>query len=274
MNCRLATIVMLVVGILECGALAFADPPPLGRGRVIHKNVDVVLGVDALGRFAMAMDQDKDGLVDQCFQFVWNDRIDTGVWSRFLTNVRVDYQFNELTVVSPGESYGVVLATDRAEHPTKIKNPTFETFVRTDGLALQNYKPGPLRPQKAMGDMNFDNIESWPESFWYDYHDPDTVGGGGGGAGGRTCFCDQPTLADDDWVCLTAFVADPPGPDTCDITCDGDESVQNCSSNRACCCGCRQSLVNPGLEVPDHRCMRCQCITMPPCGPGTGQECR
>lgn len=133
---------------------------------------DVLVGVDALGRVLVAVDSmPTDGLADTCFIYTASERL-SGPWSRMLSNARVVHKKEgSLSIEAAPPDFVVLLSTGGAEPPDTGHPPESEVFEVEGGLELAVMEAGPSGGAPLLS-MRHDDLETWPEGFWYDLLDP------------------------------------------------------------------------------------------------------
>lgn len=193
---------------------------------------DALVGVDQLGRVLVAVDSvPTDGLADTCFLYTGRERL-AGPWSRQLSHAMVVHKSEgTLSVEAAPPDFVLSVAVVGAEPQVLHYTPGAEVFEDEEGLELAFMNAGPSGGA-SLDQMSHEDLETWPESFWYDLLDPasgpcpddsDCTGGGNPSTG-------------------------------CEITClFGQQCGTTCPQDTYSCCKCLAG----GLGGPSCRCRPC-----------------
>lgn len=214
---------------------------------------DVLVGVDVLGRVAIAVDLDQDTIVDRVMMYTDTTRLD-GPWSKLLSNAHIAIQDGAILITSREYSFGMSLAVSVAVPqtiPNWVDNPTVHSGGRELVQLWDNLD------SVHMADLNHSDVSSWPESLHMDLLEETPTGSPllSGGCS-RTCCDDGPCTS-----------GGPPST-SCSIGgCSGTPSSCNVSGcdmglmpPTFACCGC-------GLDgqggIARCRCKSCSCGPCP-----------
>lgn len=189
---------------------------------------DAVAGVDELGRVMIALETTPfDGIVDQFFLFTANDRL-TPVWWEHLDDVTVVYKNKTLLLTTTPPDFVMSLAVDGAQAPHRGTPPGAEVFQVEGGVELAALRNGVDGVEGSVHDHIWADLESWPESFWYDTLDP-------------ASDCVQ-----------TSCQAGGEGSRSCGVECGPENACQTgCRAGYFACCNC------PTFLRASCRCVRC-----------------
>jgi hypothetical protein len=205
------------------------------------------IGVDALGRFVVAVDSTKDGISDQLILFTDQDRL-TGPWSKDLRDATIVGKKGSILISSKRDSYGVSLAVSVAE-PDAVPSWAQNSFIRSKGRELvRSWGEAGV----AMAALDYGQIESWPKLFWDDLHDNRTQGHCGGGQG--QC-CDTTGCISGGNPSMSCTIG---GCGSAPTSC----SVSGCTGTNPdsfSCCNCE----GPPAGAAGCRCKQCTCGNCP-----------
>jgi hypothetical protein len=134
---------------------------PLNTVEFSGGKVHALVGVDPLGRVAIAIDSDKDGRAEQLLLFTDKGRLD-GTWSKRLDDASVEIRRGAVLVTSGAESYAISLAVSTADTPPVPAWAT-ERLIRTDGIELARLEDE--RGIAYMAALDHDLLSSWPKQF-------------------------------------------------------------------------------------------------------------
>ncbi len=219
---RCSSLIVLCSCLIAGPALGSSDSARVEFG-------DVVVGVDELGRVLVALDSaaDSDDKVDEFFLFTGEDRLEP-TWWEHVDDAVVTVKDRSLKVVGPDARFVVLLTvrnpkgasgSGNGEGPGQAPPGAF-VFRATNGLELAMVTNSPLFGiDHGVHDHVWDQLQSWPESFWYDYHDPASgqcvngddcdAGGEGANACSVTCSvfsgCEVSCGNPDDFACCKCF---------------------------------------------------------------------
>ncbi|HVY82685.1 MAG TPA: hypothetical protein VG994_16960 [Steroidobacteraceae bacterium] len=149
-------------------ALLSADPK-------LYQNARALVGVDILGRVAIAIDSDRDTFVDEYLLFTDQTRL-TGPWSAVLDVATVFRTSGSVRVEASDRSLGIALAVEDASLPelSLNKRKFAKTVVRSSGVALVRVPAaGEATP---FAGLDYNSIQTWPASFQQDTLAPTTTG--------------------------------------------------------------------------------------------------
>jgi hypothetical protein len=169
----------------------------------LPRAANTVVGVDALGRIAIAVDNDGDGMGEHVLLYTDQERI-AGPWSRQLQNANVTVKKGSVLVTSRPDEFALAIAVSVADLPS-VPRWARNAVSRSGGRELAR-----LFDDKAfvsLSSLDYTSIPSWPVTL----HDdliaqveaaaigvPATNGGvsqqagpvttfGGCGSGGQCC---------------------------------------------------------------------------------------
>ncbi len=209
----------------------------------IRSDVQTLLGVDILGRFTAALDEDRDGLADRFLLFTAEDRL-PGPWSRLVEHANVRSTNGSILIESADGEVKIDLAVNGAD-PSKSslqaeKLPGTALVVHNGresvGYSTLHSKEVPV----AMSSLSHSVIESWPMSFRSDLMQPQT--------GTHPCS-NCLTVECDSGGCNSP---------TCGVNCSFSPTCSvGCSGNTFACCRCSIMQGQSGC-----RCI--PCIAGPP----------
>lgn len=245
MRCALVLCCLLPVATL-------AEQGPAGTVKSpVNLTGDILIGQGINNRVMIAVDTaPTDGLLNYCLDFVPDEPFQGERWVRFLSGAKLKLYEGRLTVKAGDHSFAASLSVEGTK-PQNLGSSFAETYVLDNGISVGIFSPAPGSPPKSISTMNHDDVTTWPESFWYDYHDPRSRTCGWpteqveGFGNGTQASCQHPTFPDT----LT--------PKNCEATCDDGTKAESCGSGRLCCCGCGPSFVNPTIDVVRHKCVAC-----------------
>lgn len=125
---------------------------------------NVLVGVDVLGRVAIAVDTDQDDLAERILMFTGQDRL-KGPWSRLLKDASVTIQRGTFLVTSRQDSFGMSLAVSVADLPALPRWAT-DNFRQDNGRELVQLfdELGAV----TLTGLDHNSIQSWPEALWTD----------------------------------------------------------------------------------------------------------
>lgn len=143
----------------------------LNEDKGSHKNATALVGVDALGRIALAIDYGNDGYANVAMLFTSSARFD-GPWSRLLTDAKVKIKKGSVLITSKPESYALSLAVKHASQPA-VPGWVSESIIESDlgEFASSTYGDS----QTLLASISHHDMLSWPEHFSYDLLDPGTA---------------------------------------------------------------------------------------------------
>lgn len=136
----------------------------------LHKRVintrpsNVLLGVDALGRIAIAADFDKDGMSDRILLFTGQDRLD-GPWSRYLSDAYISVQEGTALVTSKPDSFGMSIAVSVAS-PQPVPSWVKDANVHSGGRELVQLWDD--KGTVSIHSLGHNDISTWPDTLWMD----------------------------------------------------------------------------------------------------------
>lgn len=204
--------------------------------------VNAVVGVDALGRVLLAVDNDENGAADDLFLFTPRQRLE-GPWTELLRAARIDSTAGTLRVEAADRSLAITLAVAPGEPPRlSARDRRFGRIIRETGFELVRNTPDPKVPL-FLESFDHNNLESWPSSFRRDLVTPTTTGpntcvncGGtkctrGGGCFSTGCGTECEIITDD----------------RCNISCSWPQSFA--------CCNCTLAGI---FSLADCRCIGCK----------------
>lgn len=202
-----------------------------------------LVGVDALGRVLMALDYDRDEMVDELVLFTPRHRLE-GPWSERIHAANVDGTAGTLRLEARDGSLAILLAVFPADVPELASKSAhrFKRVIReADGDELVRTKLDPASGRRL---ESFDHtlIESWPESFRRELNVPGTSGPlscyNCGTYNCRVGGCYSSGCAVD---CFGLLLNSP-----CQVSCNPSRSFS--------CCNCTNGIV---LPIAECRCIAC-----------------
>lgn len=119
-----------------------------GRGRAL-------VGVDALGRVAIAIDSDRDGMSNMLILFTAKDRLQ-GPWSKDLPEATFQIREGSVLLASRQHAFALTLAASLADPPV-TPGWASEVIVQSEGRELaRNWGA----PGFALASLNHNSIQS------------------------------------------------------------------------------------------------------------------
>jgi hypothetical protein len=209
----------------------------------------ILIGVDALGRLAVAADFDRNGTSDRIIMYTAQERLQ-GPWSRYLADAVISLEKGSLLVTSKSEGFGLSAAVSVAR-PQALPSWIKEPVVHEAGRELVQLFGAD--DAIAMASLDYEEIGSWPESLSMDLLAEQPFVALGGCT--RECCDDGPCNS-----------GGPPST-SCNIGgCAGAPSscvVSGCGGtqpNNFACCGCG---LNGQGGPAKCRCKACTCGSCP-----------
>jgi hypothetical protein len=202
----------------------------------------VLVGVDALGRIAIAIDaKDKgrevDGHADYYILFTAADRL-SGPWARTLTDATLVDSDGNVSLRSRSDDFALSLTLGGWRH-RKAPAGFGEVLEITDGLGITRTEPDPGGAGEPLASLSHSDVESWPATFWYDTLDYET------NCNFSNCSSGGP------WSPQCSIAGCPGAPVNCTVQCSPPRTHA--------CCGC-----DPNFGVPPPA--SCVCIFCPMSG--------
>jgi hypothetical protein len=237
----------------QCPALTAEQLEEAKRGqlaeRKVHRRVSALVGVDALGRVLMAIDYDRDEIVEEVVLFTGRERLE-GPWGELIRSAEIEVTTGTLRFEARDRSIAIALAVHPAELPTlKGKRAAFKRLIEQSGG--HELVRNSIAPEYGRHMSSFDHalIDSWPESFRDDLIVPGTG-----------------IVLDDCFNCGTADcqVGGCLGA-SCSKHCSGivvnDACSIGCNPDRAFpCCNCTNGIFFP---IASCRCIACRKLIGP-----------
>lgn len=140
-----------------------------------------MVGVDDLGRVMVALDTNRNELADRCFIFTAEDRLEGGPWTAFIQNAHISYATTKeggasLIVKDRARQIAVGVSTIKSKLPHISDIDYGRVYSVRNGVELASVNPSDVSLEgPLLASMDHGDLESWPESFWYDFHDPASV---------------------------------------------------------------------------------------------------
>ncbi len=133
-----------------------------------------LVGVDALGRLAMATDADLDGIADVYFLLVAKERL-PGPWTRHIQRARVHYKSGSVSIESMDKDYALI-ATGAGMKALRVRPDKYsELYELKDAEEFTvNFGGAGTTNALSMATISHEDIESWPVAFWLDTVQPGT----------------------------------------------------------------------------------------------------
>jgi hypothetical protein len=131
----------------------------------LYPSVRALIGVDLLGRVVMALDFNRDGVIDKAMLFTAAERL-SGPWSLMLESATVISSAGGVRVLADDGAFAAALATEGYSVPEiSWRGRGIQDFKRSltngKGQELLWVKGG----GRTMESLRHDTIESWPDSF-------------------------------------------------------------------------------------------------------------
>jgi hypothetical protein len=177
----ISTIAVLMLG--SSSRMAGAEdanqlcPPTAGPGisteemrADLHQTVipaqhsDVLVGVDVLGRVAIAADFDRDGISDRIILYTAQERLQ-GPWSRYLTDAVISIQKGTVLVTSKADAFGLSAAVSVAR-PQALPSWVNEPILMSAGRELVQLFD--TKGAVPIASLDHNVVATWPESLWMD----------------------------------------------------------------------------------------------------------
>ncbi len=212
---RLVVLLLLALASFPAANAAVEDSASVITGEALY-------GVDELGRFLVAVDSHPlDGLADTCLLFTASERVAGGPWSR-RAQVRVVHKDDGTLSLRESPPFFVVsLALSGIDPPAQGNPPQAEEFALHDGLELVALHAGPAGGA-ALDQMDIGHLATWPEAFWYDYHDPASA----------QCPSDHDCSAGGEGACACSIGCG------AGLSCSVNCSPSSCPESQFACCKC------------------------------------
>jgi hypothetical protein len=166
-------LLLSLAGAATANTMAQANPTTdqaarLQANEATYPDIRVLVGVDLLGRFAVAIDSDRDGVVDKSYLMTTAEKL-TGPWSLRIESARVVSTVGTLRIEARDYSFAAALSVDGAPLPkVRGKDHGLQDFMQT----LVNDKGEELLwvdgSGPALDSLRHDVLESWPEAFRQD----------------------------------------------------------------------------------------------------------
>lgn len=213
--------VVITVAVLVFTYPLCAETPPNDWAEKFSG--DAVFGVDHLGRVLIAIDlKPTDGLVDRCLLFTAAERL-SGPWERRSENVQVLVKGDSVSLRETPPFFALSLAVEDGRAQDFEVPPTAEVFSSHGGVELVSVETD--APSVSLEAMDVFELATWPEIFWYDFHDPGSVV--------NSCDGSDPDC-----------VAGGPGSTQCGISCNTEGANAGCEVScgsgqfKYACCAC------------------------------------
>jgi hypothetical protein len=210
--------------------------------RKVVRRVSALVGVDSLGRVLMALDYDRDEIVEELVLFTPRERLE-GPWSELVRSAEVENTSGTLRLEAHDGSVAIALAVYPADLPTfRRKAAAFKRVIQENrGNELVRNS---LDPAFGRHLSSFDHtlIETWPESFRDDLVVPGTTLSTCYNCISAKCKIGGCSSAGCSLECPGIVVNG-----VCGITCNTMQSFA--------CCNCTNGLVFP---IGSCRCIACK----------------
>lgn len=153
-----------------------SEPPNENHATVM--NGHALVGVDVLGRIAIAFDartdsRQPDGIVDYFILFTAPERLG-GSWGKTLDKAMLVDSGGNVVLRSMLGELGMSLTVEGWRH-RQLPPDVGETIEVDNGFGIRRVA-GDDSLKLAISDISFDDIESWPTTFWYDALSPQRIG--------------------------------------------------------------------------------------------------
>lgn len=199
-NALLKIVVLILVPTLAAGQQLFptesaedaaegeqyAVQPGAGQADIndfkrVHKKATVLIGVDVLGRIAIAADYDNDNLADEVMLFAGLTRL-TAPQPTIIERATVTVTRNGVMVEAADRSLALAAyLSDEAYTPMRVPkkkwNRRFDQVVVVDEGIMFNRVEPPPEQQRILSTYDHNSIYSWPVNFHRDVLGPGTAGG-------------------------------------------------------------------------------------------------
>jgi hypothetical protein len=127
----------------------------------LSKAANTLVGVDVLGRIAIAVDTDGDGVGEHVVLYTDQERI-PGPWSRQLRNANVTLNKGSVLITSREDAFALAVAVSVADLPVAPRWAR-NTVTRSGGRELVR-----LFDDKAfvsLSSLDYSSILSWPSTL-------------------------------------------------------------------------------------------------------------
>lgn len=143
----------------------------LNEDKSTNNGATALVGVDALGRIAIAVDYEPDGYADAAMLLTSSARLD-GPWSRLLTDATIKIKNGSVQITSMAEKYAMSLAVKLAAQPA-VPGWAQEITVQSDMLEFESSSYGDR--ETPFASISHEDVLSWPDHFSYDSLDPGNI---------------------------------------------------------------------------------------------------